>query len=170
MAQDPPPGQGIRGPRQCACTASRYTPLMEWVNLAGQEVKPEKLRKNALLFLDFAKQAAIRIDDSTVRVCPHGNFDVVSQNTPCTSHDPEALIQVWANNVPLVYEMLDRFNAYTSHLKSLSTPDDELYYDGPLRLFNKMDFECLKNASSVMELFYKKDKAVRDVVLEIRLS
>jgi hypothetical protein len=143
---------------------------MEWVDRSAQAGKPEKLRNIALLYLDLAKQAATRIDKSTVRVCRHGNFNAVSQNTPCTSHDSEVLIQPWLNNVPLVYEMLDRFNAYTSHSMSLSTPDDELYYDVPLRLFSKMDFECLKNASSVMELFYKQDKAVRNVVSEIRLS
>ena len=143
---------------------------MEWAVLAADKEKLEKVRNMALRYIDQLKQEEIHLDKSTVIVCPHENFNAVSTDIPCASQTYDDLIcHPWPNNVSLVYEMMDCFNAQTSRLKSLSTPDDELYYDGPLRSFKKEVFECLKNASSVVDLIWKKDKMVQGVVSEIRL-
>lgn len=126
-------------------------------------------------FLDLVRQATKTyldacVDKSEVQICPYGNFHVVFKNIPGVSEKSNDLFShVWLNNVPLLYEMLRCFNVYTFHLKSLSTLDDELYYDGPLRSFKTEGFECLRNASSVLSLFLEKGKTVRCVVSGIRL-
>lgn len=159
----------INGPARCTCNVQSYIPLTDWVILPESKKQPEKVRNLTLRLLKLARLVAIPIDEPTIRVCPHRNLLAVSTNPPCALQTPEDRMQVWLNNVPLACNLLKRYNVHISHSKSLSTPDDELYYEGPLRSFNEMDFECLKTPASVMDLLSKKDKAIETIISEIRL-
>lgn len=56
----------------------------------------------------------------------------------------------WSKNVPIVYDMLKWFNVETAHQILLDKADGDFCYNGPLRLFNEKDFECLRDAEAVV--------------------
>ncbi|GFF82362.1 hypothetical protein IFM47457_05778 [Aspergillus lentulus] len=76
--------------------------------------------------------------------------------------------KAWSKNVPVIYDMLKCFNAYTAHQIALDE-GDSLAYKVPLRIFRDEDFECLQDPRHVVELMPCNHRTVESVVRAIEL-
>jgi hypothetical protein len=148
----------------------RFISLKDWIEICAASGKPEEVLGAALTYLTTVKELRVSVvAKHSIEICLHGKLRMWAEEMTLEGQrSSNPVNRVWSKNVPVVYDMLKCFNAYTAHQIALDG-GDSLAYKVPLRIFKDEDFECLQDPRHVVELMLCNHRTVVSVVRSIEL-
>jgi hypothetical protein len=147
----------------------RFIPLEDWVKICAASGKPQAVLNAALIYMATVKELRVSVvAKNSIEICLHGKLRMwVEEMTLEGQRSANPVDRAWSKNVPIVYDMLKCFNAYTAH-HIASAEGDSLVYNGPSRIFKDEDFECLQDAKHVAKLTWSDHRTI-ELVSTIKL-